>query len=83
MLSNAKWWKIKMKTHNLTQSRARNDPINCQIQGFSFRDFEDKNWRSRCDFSLFLRSKSDFKHSLDTETCQEAKEIKRLSYCGV
>ena len=32
-----------MKTHNLTQSRARNDPINRRIHGYSFRDFEDKD----------------------------------------
>ena len=30
-----------MKTRNLTQSHARNDPINRHIHGFSFRDFED------------------------------------------
>ena len=32
-----------MKTCNLTQSRARNDPINRRIHGFSFHDFEDKD----------------------------------------
>ena len=32
-----------MKTHNLTQSRARNDPIKCRIHGYPFRDFEDKD----------------------------------------
>ena len=32
-----------MKTRNLTQSRARNDPINRQINGFSFHNFEDKD----------------------------------------
>ena len=32
-----------MKTRSLTQSRARNDPINCRIHGFSFRDFEDED----------------------------------------
>ena len=41
--SNAKWQKIKIKTHNLTQSRAQNDPINCRMHGYSFRDFEDKD----------------------------------------
>ena len=41
--SNAKWRKIKMKTCNLTRSRARNDPINRRIHDFSFRDFEDKD----------------------------------------
>ena len=32
-----------MKTHNLTQSLARNDPINLQMHGYSFRDFEDED----------------------------------------
>ena len=32
-----------MKTRNLTQSCARNDPINRRIHGFSFRDFEDED----------------------------------------
>ena len=32
-----------MKTRNLTQSRARNDPINHQIHSFSFCDFEDED----------------------------------------
>ena len=39
---NAKWWNIKMKTRNLTQSHARNDLINWWIHGYSFRDFEDE-----------------------------------------
>ena len=32
-----------MKTRNLTQSRARNDPINHWIHGFLFCDFEDED----------------------------------------
>ena len=32
-----------MKTCNLTQIRAQNDPINRWIHGFSFRDFEDED----------------------------------------
>ena len=32
-----------MKTHNLTQSCTRNDPINHWIHGFSFCDFEDED----------------------------------------
>ena len=31
-----------MKTHNLTQSSLRNDPINCRMHGFSFCIFEDE-----------------------------------------
>ena len=31
-----------MKTRNLTQSSLRNDPINRQMHGFSFRIFEDE-----------------------------------------
>ena len=34
---NTKWWKIKMKTHNLTQISLWNDPINRRMHGFSFR----------------------------------------------
>ena len=41
--SNAKWWRIKMKTRNLTQSRARNDLINRRIHGYSFHDFKDED----------------------------------------
>ena len=32
-----------MKTRNLTQSSLRNDPINCPIHSFSFRNFEDED----------------------------------------
>ena len=32
-----------MKTRNLTQSHAQNDPINRRIHGFLFCDFEDKD----------------------------------------
>ena len=32
-----------MKTHNLTQSRVRNDPINCRIHGYLSRNFEDED----------------------------------------
>ena len=81
--SNGKWWKIKMKTCNLTQIRARNDPINRRMHGYSFHNFEDKNWHSRYDLSLLPRSIFDFMHSSDTKTCQEGKEIKWLSNCGV
>ena len=37
-----KWWKIKMKTHNLTQISLQNDPINRRMHGFSFCIFVDK-----------------------------------------
>ena len=32
-----------MKTRNLTQIYARNDPINHRIHDFLFRDFEDED----------------------------------------
>ena len=32
-----------MKTNNLTQISLRNDPINCRMQGFSLRIFEDES----------------------------------------
>ena len=43
MKINTKWWKIKMKSRNLTQSSLRNDPINRRMQGFSFQIFEDNS----------------------------------------
>ena len=39
---NTKWWNIKMKTSNPTQSSLQNDPINRRTHGLSFRIFEDK-----------------------------------------
>ena len=45
--SNTRWWKIRIKTRNLTRSHARNDPINHWIQGFSLRDFRNEVRRSR------------------------------------
>ena len=63
-----------MKSRNLTQIILRNDPINRRMQGFSFQIDEDKNWSSRCDFFLLLRSNFDFKHSLDAEMHQEYSE---------
>ena len=74
---------IRMTTHNLTQSRARNDPINCRIQGFSFHDFENKVRRSRYDFFPFSQPILDFKHSLDEKMSLEDQEFKRFSDCGV
>ena len=47
-------WKIKRKTHNLTQIRALIDSIDHRNRGFSFYDFEDKIRHSRDDFSLFF-----------------------------
>ena len=70
---------MKMKRLNLTQSRARNDPINCQIQGFSLLDFENEVRRSRCDFFQFSQPLLDFKHSLDVEMSLEEEEFKRFS----
>ena len=49
-----------MKTRNLTQSRALNDPINRRIHGFSFRNFEDEDGIqdviSPCSLDQFLIS---------------------------
>ena len=70
---NNKWRKIKMKTRNLTQSSPRNDPINLRIHNFSFCDFEDEHWHSRCDFSFSCWSIFNFKCSSDAETSQERK----------
>ena len=43
-----------MKTRDLTQSRALNDPINCRIHGFSFCDFEDEDGIQDVISSYFL-----------------------------
>ena len=68
--------KIKRKTYNLTQSQARNDPINLRIQGFSFCDFENEFWHSRDDFFWFSPPIIVFKHSSDAEMSHEEVEIK-------
>ena len=72
-----------MKTLNLTRSRARNDPINRWILGFSFRDFKNEVRHLRCDFFRFSQPILDFKCSLDAEMSLEEEEFKRFSYCGV
>ena len=69
---------ILMKTHNLTGNRARNDPIDHRIKGFSFHDFDDKIHHSRGDFSLFFQQNLDFKHSLEAKIDLEEEEIKRF-----
>ena len=66
-----------MKTHNLTRSHARIDPIDIWIKGFSLCEFEDEIQHSRGDFSLFFQQNLDFKHSLDTKMSLKEKEIKR------
>ena len=72
-----------MKTRNLTQSHAWNDPINRQIQCFSFRDFENEVRRSRCDFFRFFQPILDFKHSSDAKMSLEELKIKWFSDSGV
>ena len=70
--------KIRRKTHNLTQSHARNDPIDHRIEGFLFCNFEYKIKHSRGDFYLIFQQNLDFKHSLDAEIDLEEEEINRL-----
>ena len=43
------------KTHNLTQNRGRNDPIDCQIKGYSFHILENKFQHSRGEIFLFFK----------------------------
>ena len=59
---NFKWWKIKMKSTNLTQINLRIDPINRRIQGFSFQKFEDECWCSRLEFIQFSQWKLKLMH---------------------
>ena len=61
-----------MKTRNLTQSRAQNDPINRQINGFSFRDFEDKD-----DIDDVI-SPYSFNLILISNTPRRRKRVKKL-----
>ena len=61
-----------------TRDSARNDPIDCQIKGFLFCNFEDECRHSRIDFSLFSPRNLTFKHSVDVEIDLEAKESKRF-----
>ena len=72
-----------MKTLNQIWIRARNDPINRRIQGFSFRDLKNEVRRRRCDFLRFSRPILNFKYSLDAEMSLEDEEFKIFSYCGV
>ena len=63
-----------MKTCNLTQISLRNDPINRQMHGFSFRVFEDEVWSSRYEFSFLFRLNFEFKSLVGTEMSQEYNE---------
>ena len=71
---NTKWWKIKMNTRNLAQISLRNDPINRQMHGFSFRVSEDKVWSSWWEFSFLFRLNYEFKDSMGAEMSQEYRE---------
>ena len=62
------------KTQILNQNNAQNDPIDHRIKGSLFRDFEDKFWHSRNDFSRFSPQNLAFKHSLDTNITIEDEE---------
>ena len=64
---------IRRKTQFLTHDSAQIDPINCQIKGFSFHQFEDNCQHSRSNFSLFSQQNVTFKHSLDVEMSLEEK----------
>ena len=68
---NTKWWKIKMKTHNLTQISLWNDPINRRMHGFSFQISEYEVWSSRWQFSFLFVLNDDFIHSIGAEMSQE------------
>ena len=80
--SNDTWRNIGRKTRNLTQSWARNDPIQGfwfrRIQGFSFCDFENKFQHSRGDLFQFSPPILDFKHSTDVEMSLEEVKNKRF-----
>ena len=58
------------KKCNLTRDSDQNDPINHQIYGFSFRDFENDLQYSRGKFSLIDRWNLTFNQLVDTEMSQ-------------
>ena len=61
-----------MKTRNLTQSRAPNDPINRRIHRYSFRDFEDE------DGIQDVISPYSFDQILISNTPRTPKRVKKL-----
>ena len=70
--------RIRTKTQIQTQDRARNDPIDHLIKGFSFCDFENDRRHSKNNFTLFSPRNLTFKHPLDAEPNLEVKESKRF-----
>ena len=70
---------IKKKKHNINRDSSRNDPIDCQIKGFSFCDFEDDCRHSRRKFSLFFQQNLTSNHSLDAEINLEEEESERFN----
>ena len=64
------------ETHILTQNSAQNDLIDHRINGSSFRNFVDKFWHSRSDFSLLSPLNLIFKQSFDEEIDLEEEESK-------
>ena len=63
-----------MKTCNLTQSRARNDPINRRIHCFSFRDFENED---DIQDVISLNSLDQFVISCTPRTQKWVKKLKK------
>ena len=61
-----------MKTRNLTQSHARNDPINRWIYDYSFRDFEDE------DDVQDVISPNSLNQILISYTPQTRKQVKKF-----
>ena len=55
-----------------------NDPINRQIQGFSFRDFEKDRRCSRDEFSLINQRNLTFNHSMDAKMSLEEIRSERF-----
>ena len=70
--------RFKRKTYNLTRDSARNDPIDCWIKGFSFRDFKDNRRYSRGKLFLFFRRNLNFNYSLDAKMSPEEEESERF-----
>ena len=76
--SNDTGWKIRRKTHNLTQDSTWNDPIDREIKTFSFCDFEDDSWHSWGKFSLIFWRNLTFNYFLNAEMSLQVKGRKRF-----
>ena len=75
--------RLEAKTCFLTRDSDQNDPIDCRIDDYSFRDFKRKHLCSRDEFSLIDRRNLTFNHSVDVESSLEEIRSERFKDGGV